>query len=110
MNEHHSWAIAELASNGIRALLKPNGQLLLPLRVWITWKEQWFISTWLPAAYSVPIDIDIVALCRECLGSDDGGGWYTIPERITAKYRLKRLDYEVVDDLLPISEDDDDDE
>jgi len=74
------------------------------------WKGQWYISTWVPAVYLVPPDAEIADLCQECLEATDGGSFYIIPERIALKYRLKRLDNEDVDKLIPETEYDEDDE
>ena len=109
MDDRYSPVIAEFAKHGIRASLRQPDQLLLPVRIWVSWKKQWYVSTWLPALYSVPDEIDIVTLCRECLAADDGGGWYTIPKRIAEKYRLERLDEEEFQRLFPAIEDDDED-
>jgi len=98
--------IAALTAAGMRAELHNPDQLVvctdepvLTGRIWITWRNQWFISTWTPAIYSVPDDVDVVALCLACV-SWESGSFYTIPDKIAQQFRLVRLEQRAVEQLL----------
>ena len=92
--------IEALQKKGIRAQFRPPIQLLLPSRIWIACVDhQWYVSTWVPACYPVPADVDLVELCRECL-EGPSGSFYTLPEDIAKRYGLHRMTNEEFDALF----------
>jgi hypothetical protein len=91
-SERYAAIIAALASAGHHAECHRPGQLVLSGRLWITWQAKWFVSTWLPAIYPVPLDVDIVALCV-AIQEWPSGPFYTIPDEIADRFGLARADY-----------------
>lgn len=103
--EKYRSVIAALVTQDARAEFHSPGQLVVCLEepvlaggIWITWQGRWFISTWTPAIYWVPEDIDIVELCLACVRWE-GDPFHTIPDPIATRFRLRRLDQSEVDEL-----------
>jgi hypothetical protein len=109
VNAIYDSVIERLRAKGIRVEFQRPHQLVLPSRVWITWNEQWYVSTWMPAVYPVPSDVDVVSLCEECLQWHDDP-FYTMPEPICHRYRLSRMAYDDFARVCLIPPDDDGDD
>lgn len=101
MKPAYADVIRRLSDAGISAEFHQPDQLVLPSRIWITWSNGWYISTWVPACYRVPADADVVAICTECLAFPAGSPWYTIPAEILARYALERITDAEIRALLP---------
>jgi hypothetical protein len=74
-------------------------------RIWISWRDQWFISTWVPAIYSLPGDCDVVALCVACVTHDCASErFYRIPDSIVQQFGLRLLAESEADQWLSLCE------
>jgi hypothetical protein len=89
--------ISDLVAAGCTAEFHRPGQLVVCLkepvlsgRIWITWRGQWFICTWVPTVYCVPDDTDIIALCVACV-TYPHTPFYQIPAPIVDQFRLRLL-------------------
>lgn len=65
-------------------------------------------ARWVPACYPVPPEVDLVALCEECLQWRDDP-FYTIPAEIAARFGLHRMEDEDFDQMILIPADGDED-
>ena len=67
---------------------------------WVTQvREQWYLSTWLPAVYRIPKEQNICELCAEVPQSSQTA-IYRVEEHHVAKYGLERLSEEEADSLF----------
>lgn len=58
---------------------------------WVSRKQgDWYLSTWLPVGYRLPVDQDVVALCLACMGGDSA--MYRVPAEVIARFKLQELD------------------
>jgi hypothetical protein len=108
----YATVIEGLRANGCHAEFHRPGQLVvcrkapvLAGRIWITWRDRWFVSTWAPAVYAVPEDTDIVALCVACV-NDKSKPFYRIPGPIVQQFQLRLLDGQESDDWFSLWDDD----
>ena len=59
---------------------------------WLSHRQGiWYLSTWLPAGYSIPADQDIVALCSTIM-SLATTAMYRISPEIVSRFGLRELD------------------
>jgi hypothetical protein len=100
MTAQYEQLLEALHSQGIYGRMYRDDQLALPIRVWLSWKDHWYISTWMPACYLIPDDVDIVALCKECMSSGSRS-FHLIPEDIVYRFRLVMISDEEFDHLFP---------
>jgi hypothetical protein len=106
MNAAYYSVMDRLAAKGIRSEFHRPHQLVLPSRVWLTCNERWYISTWTPAIYPVPANVDVTAVCQDCLNWPDDP-FYEIPAAICERYGLSRMDDAEFDQVRLIPPDDD---
>jgi hypothetical protein len=92
MNPAYDPVTYQLEAKGIRAEFQRPHQLVLSGRLWITWNAGWYVSTWTPAVYPVPPDIDVVAVCEACLNWPGEDPFYVIPEPICERFGLVRME------------------
>lgn len=98
--------IPALIAKGCHAEFQRPDQLVVCLngpvltgRIWITWREHWFISTWVPTIYAVPDNADVVGLCVACV-THAPDRFYQIPDSIVQQFQLRLLDETARDELL----------
>jgi hypothetical protein len=92
-----------LAAAGLTAQRSRPDQLIvsaqqgpvLPNRGNSFWLSQnqgvWYLSTWLPACYRVPVKQDIVRLCVACTAVGTSA-MYRVPPEIVARFELQEID------------------
>jgi|SRR6185369_13927182 len=67
---------------------------------WLSRKEGiWYLSTWLPAGYKVPADVELIALCMACMGGPSA--MYRVPPEIIERFGLQELDENEYERLFP---------
>src|SRR5437016_11688822 len=101
-----------LADRGLVGQMQSKDQLVVSSqdgRVWPNrsnsfWLSQkkgdWYLNTWLPAAYRVPANQDTLALCSACL-SVGTSAMYRVPGEILAHFELQELDENEYERLFP---------
>ena len=58
---------------------------------WLTHaKERWTLVTWTPVGYDIPDAMDVVELCRACMGIADSA-MYDLPDDLVSSFGLHRL-------------------
>src|SRR6266853_44221 len=68
---------------------------------WLSRKKGlWYLSTWLPAGYSVPASQDILALCMACMSVGTSAMW-RVPPEIISHFELQELDDGEYEALFP---------
>ena len=66
---------------------------------WVTIKAgRWYIGTWLPAVYQVPVDVEISGVCEAVFGSSTQA-IYTIDRALADRLGLKRLSVQDLEEL-----------
>jgi hypothetical protein len=60
----------------------------------------WYLSTWLPMCYRVPVGQDIVKLCRACVAVGTSA-IYRVPPEIVARFGLQEIDERQYEELFP---------
>ena len=60
--------------------------------------DDWYVGTWLPAAYHVPTEADIGNICEVIFRSSDKA-IYTIDPDLASRMRLRRLDDDEIETL-----------
>ena len=106
MDSAYQTVIEALMAKGIRAEFHRSDQLVLTDRggttsVWISLHNgQWFISTWTPACYPIPNDVNVVEVCEMFLQAKDRG-FYVIPTEICDRFGLVRMTNEQFEQLSP---------
>src|SRR5262245_59985625 len=109
MNAVYESVIERLKGIGCRAEFHRPHQLVLGNRVWIMFNGQWFISTWTPAPYPVPPEVDIVELCEACL-TVEASPFYEIPPDICRRFGISRMAWEDFEPMCLLPPDDELDE
>lgn len=97
-----------LQDHGIGSYFQGDDQLILSGQnpalpssncLWVQKKgNEWYIGTWLPAAYRVPTTQDIRYVCETVFRSS-ARAIYTIEQAITEPLNLRRLTDEEMDEL-----------
>ena len=75
-----------------------------PSRVNSFWLSQnqgvWYLSTWLPACYRVPVNQDIVGLCSACMAMGTSA-MDRVPPDIVSRFKLQEIDDRQYERLFP---------
>ncbi len=67
---------------------------------WLCRKQgTWYLSTWLPAGYRVPLDQDLVSLCAACMGRSSA--MYRVPPEVIQRFGLEELEDNEYERLFP---------
>src|SRR5262245_53804192 len=67
---------------------------------WLSHRQgAWYLSTWLPAGYRVPVDQDLVELCLACMGGTSA--LYRLPHDVVERFKLQELKEKEYDQLFP---------
>ena len=119
MNSNPYIALAEaLAAAGLTGQRSRPDQLIVSAQqcpVWPNrgnsiWLSQaqgvWYLSTWLPVCYRVPVNQDIVALCVACMAVGTSA-MYRVPPDIVARFELQEIDERPYERLFPTEGEDD---
>jgi hypothetical protein len=97
-----------LQDRGIGSYLQGDDQLILSAQnpavpssncLWVQKKgDEWYIGTWLPAAYRIPKSQDVGYVCETVFRSS-AQAIYTIDKAIADGLKLRRLSDEEMEDL-----------
>ena len=60
----------------------------------------WYLSTWLPVCYRVPVNQDIVQLCLACMAVGTSA-MYRVPPDIVTRFELQEIDDRQYERLFP---------
>jgi hypothetical protein len=60
--------------------------------------EKWYLSTWSPRHYVIPLSADMVKLCMECLSHGDVALGH-LPAQIISRFGLAEIPYAEFDSL-----------
>jgi hypothetical protein len=67
---------------------------------WLSCKQgTWYLGTWLPAGYRVPVDQDLVALCSACMGG--ASAMYRVSPEVMQRFELQELTEKEYEQLFP---------
>jgi len=68
---------------------------------WLSYNQGiWYLSTWLPACYRVPVNQDIVGVCLACVAIGTSA-MYRVPPNIVARFQLQEIDDRQYERLFP---------
>jgi hypothetical protein len=68
---------------------------------WLSYQGTiWYLSTWAPICYRIPIHQDIVALCSACMEVGDSA-MGRVPDDLVSRFGLEQIDYREFDRLFP---------
>jgi len=98
-----------LAREGVATDFRGDDQLIVGLslppdpavnRFWLTFRRpHWYIVTWAPRAYRVPIDVEIPVLSVACLRSSQTA-MAEIPAEVVRRFTLEEIDENGLGSLL----------
>jgi hypothetical protein len=60
----------------------------------------WYLSTWLPACYRIPLGQDVVAVCSACMEVGTSA-MYRVPDEIAARFGLDQISDDEFERLFP---------
>ena len=72
---------------------------------WVSYKRgNWYLSTWLPAAYRIPPGQDLVAVCLALMKSATSA-MYHVPEEVVSHFGLEPIPDSEFERLFPENDD-----
>ena len=108
---------AALAELGFASYMQNQSQLVVSSQEGPVWpnrgnsfwlslqKGAWYLSTWLPASYRIPVGQDVLALCSTCMLAS-GTAMYRVPADIISRFGLQELDEAEFDSLFETEQSD----
>lgn len=74
---------------------------------WLLFKDgAWYLSTWLPVSYRIPVTQDVIALCSACMKAVSSA-MYFVPDEISERFGLEMIPDEDLELLFPEQDSDD---
>jgi hypothetical protein len=101
-----------LAAAGLTAVRNRPDQLVVSAQQGSVWPNRgnsfwlshnqgiWYLSTWLPACYRIPVDQNVVALCSACMAVGTSA-MYRVPPDIIVRFELQEIDDRHYERLFP---------
>ena len=115
MSKLYRALISALAERSINAYLQGPDQLVVSTQrgsalpfagnsFWVSRKgRRWYLCTWGPVCYEVPLQADLSSLCAEFVGHGCCAQTF-VPEDLVQRYGLRQVDCDEFDRLFADSE------